>query len=312
MLWTLATLASVTLAQQTDTTVAVEKGMRLKVENYGGEVVIRAGTENQVRVRAEHTSRDFVEVERRAGTLQVQAENRRGPPQSVRFNISVPKWMAVSVNGVYTDAHISGTEADVTVETVQGEVSLRGGGGFVSLQSVEGVVTLNGTRGRIEANSVNEGVEAYNIVGDLRVETVNGDVTLRGIDAANVEAITVNGDIEYDGTIKDNGRYSFATHNGDVTVSVPEKANVTVGVSTYQGEFESSFEVKLQGISAKKRFTFQHGTGSARLEIESFQGDIQLRRPGERDGSSKSKDKDHDRDHDRDRDRDRDHDEDHQ
>lgn len=295
MLWTLATLASLALGgaqQQTDTTVAVDQGMRLRVENFGGEVEIRAGTANQVRVRAEHTSRDYVEVVRRAGTLSVKAENRRGVPQSVRFSITVPKWMAVSVNGVYTDADISGTSADVTVETVQGEVSLTGGSGFVSLQSVEGTVTLRGTRGRIEANSVNEGVEAYDVVGDLRIETVNGDVTLRGVDATVVEAITVNGDIEYDGTLKDTGRYSFATHNGDVTISVPERANLTVGVSTFQGEFESSFEVQLQGISPKRRFTFQLGSGSGRLEIESFQGDIRLRRPGEgRDSRSKQRDK---------------------
>jgi DUF4097 and DUF4098 domain-containing protein YvlB len=298
MMWTLATLASLTLAQQTDTTVAVDKGMRLRVENFGGEVVIRAGTDNQVRVRADHTSRDYVEVVRRAGTLSVKAENRRGVPQSVRFNISVPKWMAISVNGVYTDADIRGTEADVTVETVQGEVSLEGGGGYVSLQSVEGVVTLRGTRGRIEANSVNEGVEAYNVVGDLQIETVNGDVVMRGIDASVVEAVTVNGDIEYAGTLKDNGRYSFATHNGDIAIAVPDGANLTVGVSTYQGEFESSFEVKLQGISPKKRFTFQLGNGSGRLEIESFQGDIQLRRPGESGSDSRSKSKGkHEKDH---------------
>ena len=301
MLWTLATLAGLAVAQQSDTTVPVDKGMRLRVENYGGEVVIRAGTDNQVRVRAEHNSRDFIEVTRRAGTLAITAENRRGVPQSVRMNISVPKWMAVSVNGVYTDADIRGTDADVTVETVQGEVNLQGGNGYISLQSVEGVVTLRDTRGRIDANSVNEGVEVYNVSGELRVETVNGDVVLSGIDAAVVEAITVNGDISYDGTLKDAGRYSFATHNGDVSIAVPEKANLTVGVSTYQGEFESSFEVRLQGISAKKRFTFQLGTGSGRLEIESFNGDIQLRRPGEKgdsDGGShdkgKSKNKNHD------------------
>ena len=304
MLWTLATLAGLAVAQQSDTTVPVDKGMRLRVENYGGEVVIRAGTDNQVRVRAEHNSRDFVEVTRRAGTLAITAENRRGVPQSVRMNISVPKWMAISVNGVYTDADIRGTDADVTVETVQGEVNLQGGNGYVSLQSVEGVVTLRDTRGRIDANSVNEGVEVYNVSGELRIETVNGDVVLSGIDAAVVEAITVNGDIDYDGTLKDNGRYSFVTHDGDVSIAVPEKANLTVGVSTYDGEFESSFEIKLQSISAKKRFTFQLGTGSGRLEIESFNGDIQLRRPGEKGDSdgehnkSKSKNKNHDDDHD--------------
>ena len=297
MLWTLATLASITLAQQTDTTVAVEQGMRLRVENHGGSVTIRAGTENQVRVRAEHQSRDHVEVQRRAGTIFVTTESRRGMPQSVDFTISVPKWMAVNVNGVYTDVAISGTNADVTVETVQGEVSLLGGNGYVSLQSVEGVVKLRGTRGRIEANSVNEGIEAYDVVGDLQVETVNGDVTLRGIEATVVDAVTVNGDIEYDGVLKDTGRYSFGSHNGDITVSIPERANLTVGVSSYQGEFESCFEVRLQGVTARKRFTFQLGNGSGRLEIESFQGDIRLRRPGQSQCNGNSRDKKHDRDH---------------
>ena len=298
MLWTLATLASLTLAQQTDTTVAVEQGTRLRVDNYGGQVQIRAATDNRVRIRAEHQSRDRVELERRAGVLIVKSENRRGVPQGVDYIITVPKWMAVAVSGVYTDADIAGTESDVSVETVQGEISLTGGNGFISLESVEGEVILKGTRGRIKATSVNESIEVYDVVGDLDVETVNGDVTLRGIDAPSVSATTVNGDIEYDGTLKDNGRYSFASHNGDITVSVPEKANITANVASYQGDFDSSFPLRLDGISSTRRFQFQLGNGSGRLEIESFQGDIQLRRPNEMHRNrGSSKDKDHDEDH---------------
>lgn len=291
MLWTLATLASLALAQQTDTTVAVEPGTRLRVDNYGGAVQIRAGTDNRVRVRADHASRDRVELERRAGTLTIKTESRRGMPQSVDFTITVPKWMAVSVSGVYTDADIAGTEADISVETVQGEVTVTGGKGFLSLQSVEGVVTVRGARGRIEATSVNEGIEVYDAVGDVQAETVNGDVTLHGIDAAVVSATTVNGDIEYDGVIKDSGRYEFGSHNGDITVSVPERANCTVGVSTYQGEFDSSFPVPLQGVT-KRRFSFRLGAGACRLEIDSFQGDIRLRRPGEMRGERGGKPRD--------------------
>jgi DUF4097 and DUF4098 domain-containing protein YvlB len=193
--------------------------------------------------------------------------------------------MAVGVSGVYTDADISGTEADIWVETVQGEVVVAGGGGFVKLQSVQGTVTVRGTRARIEATSVNEGVEVYDARGDVKVETVNGDVVLRGIDAVIVSASTVNGDIEYDGTLKDGGRYEFATHNGDVTIAVPETANLMVGVSTYQGEFDSSFPVTLNEIKPKTRFSFKVGSGAGRLEIESFQGDIKLRRPTEMRGT---------------------------
>jgi hypothetical protein len=282
MFWTLATLASLAVAQQTDTAVAVQPGTRLRVDNFGGEVTIRAGADNRVRVRADHASRDrIVLVNRGAGTLTLKAESRRGPPQSVGFEITVPRWMAVSVSGVYVDVSVEGTEADVTVETVQGEVSCVGGKGFVSLQSVEGSVTVRGTRGRVEATSVNESIEIRDVIGDVQAETVNGDISLIQIDALTVSGTTVNGDIDYDGTIKDGGRYAFASHNGDITVSVPERANVTVSASTFQGEFESWIPVTINRLSSKHRFSFVRGSGSARLELESFQGDIELRRPGE-------------------------------
>ena len=127
------------------------------MDNFGGEVTIRAGADGRVHVRADHASRDRVVLVYGGGsTLTVKAESRRGPPQSVGFDITVPRWMAVNVSGVYVDVSIDGTEGEVTVETVQGEVSCVGGKGFIVLQSVEGAVTVRGARGRVEATSVND------------------------------------------------------------------------------------------------------------------------------------------------------------
>ena len=53
-------------------------------------------------------------------------------------------------------------------------------------------------------------------------ETVNGEITLDRIDAISVDANTVNGDISYDGPIRNGGRYSLSTHNGDITLTVAE------------------------------------------------------------------------------------------
>jgi DUF4097 and DUF4098 domain-containing protein YvlB len=104
-------------------------------------------------------------------------------------------------------------------------------------------------------------------------------VTMSGIRSASTRATTMNGDIEYDGTIRDNGRYVFSTHNGDLAVSVPPNANTTVSVSTYHGEFESDFPVRLTGTGQDRQFTFTLGSGSARIELESFNGEIRLYRP---------------------------------
>ena len=139
----------------------------------------------------------------------------------------------------------------------------------------EGVKFIGKTvNGEVEAGSL-----ASDVSGDLTAETVNGDITLRQIESSNAEANTVNGDITYDGTIKDGGRYRFATHDGSLRVSVPEKSNVAVSVSTFNGEFNSCFPVQLTG-KAKHRFNFTIGSGSARLELESFDGDIKICRPG--------------------------------
>lgn len=280
-LFTLASLAPPgALAQQTDTTINVQRGTRLDVENFAGEVVIGTWDRDAVRIAATHSEGDRLEFEDVEAILSVHATGKKGPSKMVEFQISVPAWIALDVAGVYTDVDVRGVQADVTVETVEGDVSVRGGQGFVSLASVQGDVSLAQSRGRIALSSVNAGIQLTDAAGEVTAETVNGEIVLDRVEATSVDASTVNGSISYDGSISDGGRYAFATHNGDISVAVPEGANVAVSVATFGGEFESSFPVTLTEARRGKRLSFVLGTGRARLELESFQGLIELRRPG--------------------------------
>jgi len=278
--FTLAAVASLAVAQQTDTTVAVRQGMRLDVDNFGGEIVVRAWNQNSVRVQATHSSRDRIDVGVGGSTVSVKAESRRGLAQMVEYQITAPAWMEMNLHGVSTDIEVDGAQAAITAETVNGEVKVRGGSGQISLKSVQGAVTLQNAKGHIDAYTVNEGVTLENVSGDISAETVSGDISLEGIESASVEVNTVSGDVAYDGTIKDGGHYRFSTHNGDVTVGVPERTNVTVSVATFNGDFDSSFPVSVTNTT-KHRFGFTIGSGSARVELETFNGDIRLRRPGQ-------------------------------
>jgi hypothetical protein len=280
MLTTLGTLAALALTQQTDTTVPVQAGARLEVHNYGGEIAVKTWSRNAVRVVADHSSRDRISVDASEQVVRVKTEPGRRGPSQIDYAVTVPAWMALNLSGVYTDIKVDGAQNEITAETVQGEVTVLGGSGNVSLKSVMGAVTLEKARGRIALSSVNEEIRATDVSGDITAETVNGDITLIQIESANAEANTVNGDITYDGTIKDGGRYRFGTHDGDVRVSVPEKANASVSVSTFNGDFSACFPVQLTG-KTKHRFNFTLGSGSARLELESFSGDIKICRPGQ-------------------------------
>ena len=103
---------------------------------------------------------------------------------------------------------------------------------------------------------------------------------MTGVQAQNVEAATVNGNITYDGVALDNGKYRFTTHNGNITMGVPEGSNATFTVRTYQGRFSPTLPVKGVGEARRgQRAVYTLGTGSAEVEMESFNGTLRLRRP---------------------------------
>ncbi len=291
-------LAALAALQQTDTTFAVRPGSRLEINNFGGEIAVRAWDRSEVRLHAQHSSRDRIEVSADGQVVTVKASNRRGPPQSVDYDVTVPKGMALTLSGLYTDIKVTGVDAEISAETVQGEITVSGGSGYVSLKSVQGAVTLEGCRGRIEVSSVNEGVTVRACNGDINAETVNGDIELTGIESSAVDASTVNGDITYEGALRDAGRYRLSTHDGDVNVTIPARSNASVTVATLNGDFESCFPVQLTGVTPRHRFTITIGSGSAKVELESFNGDIKLRQPSQTECRGVTKHKDHDRDND--------------
>jgi DUF4097 and DUF4098 domain-containing protein YvlB len=201
-------------------------------------------------------------------------------PHDVEYIIMAPAWMALNLTGVHSDIDVDGSQAAVRAETVKGAVNCRGGTGYISLKSVEGAIALHDAKGRVEVNSVSDDISLIDVSGDVSAATVSGDIELEGIQSSRVDVSTVSGDVAYAGTIADGGHYRLATHNGDLKVSVPEKTNATISVSTFNGEFDSSFPVGAADTGTH-RFSFTVGSGSAGIELETFNGDIALRRPGE-------------------------------
>jgi DUF4097 and DUF4098 domain-containing protein YvlB len=275
-----AGLVMLSATQQADTIVPIRPDGRLEVKNFAGEIVINSWERNAVRIRATHSRRERIRVRGSDASVSVEAYTERGPTLTVDYEITVPSTLSLDLGGTYTDITVGDARGDVAAATVRGDVRVRGGTGIISATSVEGIVTIEGARGRISANGTNKGIRIIDASGQIAAETVNGDVQLEGIESHDVEAVTVNGDITYDGEIRDRGRYFFATHNGRVSVSIPEDANATVSVNTYTGQFSASFPIRVTDQRNSRRFTFTLGSGSAKVEAQSFQGAIRLRRPG--------------------------------
>lgn len=274
-----AVMVGMPLAQQTDTIVPVDPDARLRLELLRGDITIRTWERSEIRIVADHGERDRIDISTGRAVVRISARAYRGMPNEVDLQLTIPTRMAVEMEGPFLDVDVRGSEGEVNVQTVQGDIHLEGGQRFVNLHSVQGDVHCSGTSGRINVGSVNGDIHLLRSSGEMTVETVNGEIFLTDVESEVVRATAVNGEISYRGTLRDNGQYTFATHNGDLMIAIPEGTNATVSVSTHMGEFEADFPVTLQDIAPRRRFNFVLGSGAARIQLETFGGTIHLRRP---------------------------------
>ncbi len=263
---------------QTDQSVPVSRGARLAIDNYAGEVVIHAWDKDAVRVQARHNARAKVTIRTDSNIVSIGA----GSSGSVDYEINAPAWMPVNVEGQFDFVTIEGVQAEISVTTVRGDIVLKGVGPATA-KTIEGAIEVDGARGKVTLSSVNEDVKVTGGTGDIAADTTNGSITLEHVQSSSVEITSVNGDVSYEGTFTDKGHYSFSTHNGDITMTVPATGNATFNVRTYSGEFSTSLTVKgpdTSTVRRGKRVSYTLGNGSAEVELESFGGDIRLRRAG--------------------------------
>lgn len=260
----LAAATVVSLGGNADTTIAVSRGTALQIANFAGQVHVKTWDRNAVRVLSDATGGDQVVIRYADGVLLVKGYSKRAASRSIDLSLTAPVWMDLAVSGIHTDVAIEGTKGRVHVETVHGDIAVAGG------------------REKIELNAVNQDIHLVDASGIVLSETVNGDMILQRIQSDSVDVSTVNGEIFYEGSINDKGVYRFTSHNGDIAVALPKSADAMVNVSTFSGDFASEFPVTLTETKKGRRFCFIVGKGSARVDLESFQGTIHIFRPGSR------------------------------
>lgn len=268
-------------APQTDTTFAVAPGTRLRMNNQGGDIVVRAWDRNQVRVQASHSRRTSVVITQSGAVVEVDGRSSRGPGSMVDYQITVPAWMALELGGMYAYIDVEGVRGSVFAETLEGDITIKAPADQVKASTTNGKILVEGARGRVEVHSTSESIRIVDVQGDLFVEGLSGNILLGGIRARTVEAETLSGNLIYEGSIVDGGRYSFLTHSGNISLSVAEATNATISAAVGSGRVSATFPLPTSERPGRRRQTIRLGSGSAVVEAETFSGNVQMFRPAE-------------------------------
>lgn len=260
-----------------DTTLQVDRGVRLVLQGMNGDIRVVTWPKPLMRVQAEHARQDRLVFRRKGRDLLLEAERSMGVPDHVDWRLTVPEWMPLNLSCLEGDVKVEGTQGAVEVSALRGDVLVQGSKGPLTLNSVEGKVSVLDTKGRVSASSINNDVRLARIIGAIDAQSVNGSIRMEHLQALNVAASSVNGRVWFLGPFLPTGRYALSSHNGELVLGLPEGQDAQVRVNTFQGEVQS----ELTGLTVPDRpnsrnFSFTMGEGGSEVDLESFNGLIQL------------------------------------
>jgi len=268
-----------------DTTFAFNKSGSVDLTEVSGDVVVNAWDRNEARVRA-YAERGRIRSTLSSSRLSLEIEPVHGRIGDSKMEVWVPVGVRVVARSTSGDVTVKGTKAEVDARSTSGDVVVTDATDHITVESVSGDVRAAQLKGDVRSESVSGTIEIRDATGEVRAETTSGDVSLLDVTSRSVFANTVSGEVEYDGTVDNNGRYEFHSHSGDIRLGIPESSSAQFSVETFSGSLDSEFPITLQpgqrSTGRPRRFEFKLGSGSARITAESFSGDIVLARRARR------------------------------
>ena len=284
--------------------VRIGRDGRVSVQNISGDIVVSAGSGDEVSIEAvKHGRGDQSQlaavrilVDDRAGRVDVRTEYDnsrmfRNINVSVDYTLTVPAGASVDLKSISGNVKVTGIRGGVRAETVSGNVTSTDTPRVEQAKTISGDVTLTGitTEGDLAVGTVSGTVHARNVKArGLELGSVSGDVFVNDVTCERLNAKSVSGGFEYTGTISRGGVYDVNVHSGTVRFSLANPPGFELTASTFSGSIRSDLPLTIGGSSSSSsssrngrqrgvsnrsiRATF--GDGSATLTLRSFSGDI--------------------------------------
>jgi DUF4097 and DUF4098 domain-containing protein YvlB len=267
-----------------DTTVTIAKDGTVDLHLVSGEIIVNAGTGNQVRVHAT-SERGILQFSASPSRVSLEVRSQHGRMGDTRYEVTVPVGIRLELKSVSGDITARGVKGELEVGAVSGDIEVADGVGRVELESVSGDIKAERLSGESRVSAVSGDVTISNVTGTLEVETVSGEMTLEDASLSSLRTETVSGELTYDGTLDPSGRYEFHSQSGDIRLRIPATAGGTVRMETFSGSIDSDFPMTMEpggrGMGEHpKRLEFTFGSGGSRITAETFSGDINIEKTG--------------------------------
>jgi len=197
-----------------------------------------------------------------------------------------------SINDEYEELEIDVEEDEISIEIDMhggehkssgrgAEIELRvPSGSQVEIEAISSEITIDGVTGSVGVELVSGTIRCRGAMEEIDIECVSGKVSVETTGAlrrASVE--TVSGDVDLRGALGPRARIDLESVNGNITLRLPASTSAQFEIETFSGEIQNDFGPQAKRSSdmlPSKELSFSLGSGNARVTIEAFNGNVRL------------------------------------
>ncbi|MBT8088191.1 MAG: DUF4097 family beta strand repeat protein [Gammaproteobacteria bacterium] len=279
-----ALLAMPALAEDIDRTLDAAADGEVKISTVSGSVTVNGWSRNEVKVTGTLGPKVEELIFERDGdniTIKVKVPKKSGRGSDSDLRVNVPEKSSIDVGVISADIQVSDVLGEQRLHTVSGNVTTESTGSDVKAQSVSGDVEIVGNKAeaRTVAGTVSGDVTVVRAAGDVRAETVTGKVVVDEGSFDHVALNTVNGEVLFQAQLRDDGKFSAETINGEIDAEFTGGISARIDVSTINGRIKNCF-----GPEARRTneygpgwdLSFTEGDGGGRVRISTMNGRVNL------------------------------------
>lgn len=260
----------------------------LKVTNSFGDIKIRKGNSNEIRLEADVTvqyndekkARNYIKNAIKIDEGEIthvyikeisSNKNKDYDKAMADFIIYIPEGVTVDVMNSFGDIYIE-SAGKVTVENSHGDIKLANCSKDAKVKSSFGTIDIGKIGGNIDVSNSNGNIKIVEVDGNADAQTSFGDIWLIKI-KGNVEAESSNGDVEIAGV---KGNIDAKTSFGDVKIDEESIENGRIYAETSFGNIKG-FEGNAKDSAQKKTLENRIGDGSKEIRLKTNNGDIEMK-----------------------------------
>jgi hypothetical protein len=280
--------------------IAVDSGVNVKFCVSDGEVKINGWERDEIRVFVKDGRKIGLKVlERSAKTDKpnwvwlmngTAAEQGRGPLSDClageSVEIDVPIGSTIKMDARTTSATID-TVKSVSVKIIEGSINIRNVRGGVRAETYQGDVMVESSNGQISLQTTTGNIIAFDVnpgeIGDLlKAKTSSGTISLQRVSHRQIEANSISGSVNFNGSFLTGGIYDFKSSNGSIRLQLPEKSSCTISASFGFGTFNYAgmpLEILTENIvPGGKNIRAKIGEGDATVNVTTSSGSIVIKK----------------------------------